>query len=131
MPARVPDRKRKHAAKFPQARLAPTRISLEHDFSIRVTDEISASLLKFFSNVTKVVNLPVVYDPVAALGIVHRLMCQRRKIQNRQTPVPKSDLNRLGNGIAQQNRSRIIRAAMRERLRTTFQYTVRNSGVAR
>ena len=131
VPARVPEGKGKHAAELRQALLAPTCIGFQHNFGVGVADETCAGLFEFVADVAEVVDLAVVDDPVAGLGIMHGLVGQRGEIENRQAPVAQADFNWVRNGIAQKDRARIIGPAMRERLRATFENAVRDSRVAR
>jgi hypothetical protein len=45
------------------------------------------------------------------------LVCERGEIKNSQTAVPQANFNRVGRGIAENDRPGIVRAAVREGLR--------------
>src|SRR5258708_33179927 len=58
-------------------------------------------------------------------------MAQRTEVEDRQTAIPQSDFGYASEKIAKQNGSRIIRAAMCERLRTPFEDARRDLRIAR
>ena len=94
-----------------------------------MTHEERTEFLELAPNIAEVVNLTVVDDPVAGLRIVHRLVTQRREIENSEPAVSKSDFEARANRILDQDGSGIIRAAMRKGLRAPFQHSLRNSRV--
>lgn len=100
---------------------------MQQHFCVGMTDEALPGLLEFAAYVAKVVNLAVVDDPIARLRVMHRLMCQRRKIQNREPAVAQAD---FGRAIAQQNRARIVRPAMGEGVGSALENAVGNAPVS-
>src|SRR5581483_679955 len=111
----------KHSAKFLNALPAPTRVGLQDHFGIRMTDESRPHSFKLSTDVTEVVDLSVVDNPVAAGRIVHRLMAEWREIENRETAIAKSDFRSDIPGITDQDGTGIIRSSMRERACALFQ----------
>src|ERR1051326_2735850 len=84
MPCGVPESEGEHATKSGEALLAPSGIGFEHDFSIGVADETCAGSLKFVADFAEVIDFAVVDNPVASLGILHRLVSQGGEVKNRQ-----------------------------------------------
>src|SRR5689334_5063725 len=93
MPCGVPDSESEHAAKSSEALLAPARISFEHDFGIGVAGETCPGAFKFAADFAEVIDFAVVDNPVASLGILHRLVPQRRQVKDRQSAAPQADLS--------------------------------------
>ena len=79
----VPEGKCEHAAQPRQARLAPHAISGQNHFSVGMTLELDAGPFEFLSKFAEVVDLAVEDDPVAADRILHRLVPERREVENR------------------------------------------------
>ena len=78
MPLRIPNSDREHAAKLIQALFTPATIRLEHHFSIGVTSKSNALGFQLVTNLTKVIELTVIDDPVSASLVLHRLVSERR-----------------------------------------------------
>src|SRR3954468_6869110 len=85
-----------------------------------MADETSSAGFEFLSNFAEVINLAVVDDPVASLGVVHRLMAERREIKNGETAVAETDLRRQV-PVAKKDCAGIVRASMSERLRAALE----------
>src|SRR2546423_885601 len=119
--ARIPDGEGEHPPKFEQALGTPTRIGLQHHFGIGMAYERRAFPLKLCPNVAEVVNLSVVDNPVAGLGIEHGLVPERRQVQNGQAPATKADFGWARNRLAQEDRARIVGPAMREGVRSAIE----------
>src|SRR5256885_755845 len=93
-----------------------------------MTDEAGSSLFQFLANVAEVIDLTVVDDPVAALQIVHRLVAERREVENRQSPAAQANLNFMTR-VLNDDRARVIRSTVGERLCGTLQNIRWNSRV--
>jgi hypothetical protein len=52
-----------------------------------MANEGIAQFLEFDANVAEVVNLAVVHDPIATLGIVHGLVAKRGEVEDSETTV--------------------------------------------
>src|SRR5450432_443853 len=81
---RIPEGEGEHPAKLCETLLAPARICLQKILGIGVAHKIRAYLLEFLADFAEVVDLAVVNNPVASLGIMHWLMAKGRKIKNRK-----------------------------------------------
>src|SRR5436305_6374507 len=126
----VPDGKSKHPAKSCKALLTPKRIRLQQDFRIRMADERTAILLQFTSDFAEVVDLAVIDDPITSFQIVHGLVPQRGKIENRKPAVSQPDFDRKI-GVAEQDGARVVWAAVGQRDCTSFDKTVSDAGLMR
>src|SRR5208337_180706 len=114
-----------------QASLAPHAISGKNHFGIGMTLELDAGGFELLPKFAEVVNLAVEDDPVAGDRILHGLMPERRKVENRQSPVAQADFQRLRMGFFQQHGTGIIGSPVRERTRGLFQNSRRDLGVTR
>ena len=117
----VPNGEGEHPTQLRKAAFTPLRISLQKNFGVRVANELRPCSFQFVTNVTEVVDLAVVDNPVPGLRVVHGLVCEGRQIKNGQTAVPQANLNRVGRGIVENDRPAIVRAAVREGLRRPLQ----------
>src|ERR1051326_6389092 len=93
MPDGVPKSEGEHAPKSGEALLAPWRIGFEHDFSVGVADETCAGSFKFAVDFAEAIDFAVVDNPVASLGILHRLVPQGGEVKDRQSAAPQADLS--------------------------------------
>src|SRR3954451_1974498 len=95
-----------------------------------MADETSAAGFEFLADFAEVVDLAVVNDPVARLGIVHGLMAERREVKNGEAPVAQTDLVALVRAT-EKDRARIVRATMSQRLRAALEHAGRDLRVPR
>ena len=96
-----------------------------------MADKTGTTSFEFVPDVAEVIDLAVVDDPIAGFGIVHGLVGQRGKIENRQSSVTQADLNGVRCRLAKKDRTRVIGSSMREGLRAAFKDTIGNSRVPR
>src|SRR5581483_10951384 len=121
--ARIPNSKCIHAAKMVQTVFAPAAVRLEHNFGIGPAAEANALAFKLLADLAEVVDLAVMDDPITGLGVLHRLVAQRREVEYGETPVSEADFRRAADDYY----ARIIRATMRERSGCALEYLGRDS----
>src|ERR1700761_3143157 len=83
----VPQRKGKHAAIARNGSKPPLRVGRENDLSIGVAMEAMLELFELTPNLAKIIDFPVVHDPISPALRLHGLMSQGREIENRQPAV--------------------------------------------
>ncbi len=89
--------------KFPECR--------QHHLGIRAAAKPVAKPREFVAQLGEIIDLAVVGDDIASVRGMHRLMPERRQIDDRQPPMPKPD---AGGGIDED--AGIIRPAVRHRV---------------
>src|SRR5581483_6200904 len=127
--AHVPNSKCIHAAKMVQTVFAPAAVRLEHNFGIGPTAEANALAFKLLADLAEVVDLAVMDDPITGLGVLHRLVAQRREVEYGETAVSKTDFARSRQITANDYYARIIRTTMRERSGCALEYLGRDSPI--
>ena len=88
----VIDRESPHAIKTAKAFRAPSLISVQDHFGIRLGMECVPKGLEFASQLDVVVDLTVKNDPHCALGIPHRLVPGRRKVNDGEPTESKQQI---------------------------------------
>ena len=84
----IPDGKRPHAIEAQLALLSPLRIGGEDDLAVAVRDETVAEAAQLLAQLEIVVDLTVIGEPVAPLGIGHWLPArsERSRMASRRWP---------------------------------------------
>lgn len=126
----IPESKGEHSAEFLQALFTPCAVRFQHDFGIGVADECTSATFEFLAHIAEVVNLTVVDDPVSSVGIVHRLVSERRQIKNGQASVPQAHFNPAFL-ILERDSAGVVGAAMGKRLGASFDEALLDPGVPR
>src|SRR5262245_31872244 len=112
MSLRIPDGESEHAPELCQATLAPSSIGFQDNFRIRVAGEANAFGLELLTDFGEVINLAVVNDPITAFGVLHRLMTERREINNGKPTIAETDLDRFRPGVSNSDGTRVVRSAV-------------------
>src|SRR6266550_8888933 len=87
----VPDGEREHAVEAVNAFCSPRVICGEHDFGISSRTEGVAGSFELHAQILEIVDLAVVSDDERAVVGLHRLMAERRQIDDRESAMTEAD----------------------------------------
>src|SRR5580704_1816083 len=90
---------------------APAYVGCEYYFGIRVAAEGFADGTELGPQFAEVINFSIEYDPDLAVRMTHRLMSERRKVENRKPSMSERQL-----AVGRHLDSEVVRTAMGERL---------------
>ena len=88
--APVPQGQRKHAVEALQRGHAPGRQRIEHHLGVRLAAKPEALGFQLGAQFAKVVDLAVVAEHVAVVGVDHRLVRRGGQVDDRQAPVAQA-----------------------------------------
>jgi hypothetical protein len=93
LPPHIPERDRKHAAKFGNTVDAPGFERMQNDFGIRMVrpPAMPPQRLQFTPDLRMVVNLPIERHPEGFIFIGHRLSGRLAQIDDREPAMPQTD----------------------------------------
>ena len=92
---------------------------------------IAGCCLELSAQLAEVINLSVKDDPVAARWIAHRLVAERREIDDGEARVRKADLTISVKARFNDYRAGIVGTAMGKRAGSIFEDAARNASVLR
>ncbi len=87
-------------------------VGFENHFRVGEAIQINSLAFKLCANLAKVVNLAVVYDPIAAGRIVHGLMPARRQIENCEAAISQPNFDCMRLQAAQNDGAAVVWSAM-------------------
>ncbi len=92
----VVEREGEHAAQPVEEPLAPVAPAVQQHLGVARRDEVEALRLEFRPQRVKVVDLAVEDDPQAPVGRRHRLVAERREVDDREPAVAEADASVRG-----------------------------------
>ena len=107
----IPYDEGEHADEPVERRLAPLRVGSQQHLGIGVGAETVPGRLKLVAQLEVVVDLAVVDDPVAAVGVGHRLLRRVGEVDDAEPTM--AERNRAGNAV-EDAPPRPVRPAMRD-----------------